>query len=219
MSNKLKIGHLVKADAAKIARVPVKEGQVIFSEGHNVQFADFAGKRHTFGDIISGVYNDSYIDFNDGNITWDDTLNAIKTNGNVKDGQKLQIANTVMVYRKIGQYNFISLDDINPGSVPFIISYGGSYNIAHQTTVLLMDIINKQLYVVTVDVASNGTIQVKCEGLNGTVADLSSLVSVTLTGYLLRVKPLNSHVFDIVSFSDSNIPSLTGFYSIIDDLA
>ena len=219
MSNKLKIGHLVKADAAKIARVPVKEGQVIFSEGHNVQFADFAGKRHTFGDIISGVYNDSYIDFNDGNITWDDTLNAIKTNGNVKDGQKLQIANTVMVYRKIGQYNFISLDDINPGSVPFIISYGGSYNIAHQTTVLLMDIINKQLYVVTVDVASNGTIQVKCEGLNGTIADLSSLVSVTLTGYLLQLKPLNSHVFDVVSFSDSNIPSLTGFYSIIDDLA
>lgn len=219
MGNKLKIGHLVKADAAKITHVPVKEGQVIFSEGHNVQFADFAGKRHTFGDIISGVYNDSYIDFNDGSITWDDTLNAIKTNGNVKDGQKLQIANTIMVYRKIGQYNFISLDDINPGSVPFIISYGGSYNIAHQTAVLLMDIINKQLYVITVDVASNGTIQVKCESLNGTVTDLSSLVSITLTGYLLQLKPLNSHVFDIVSFSDSNIPSLTGFYSIIDDLA
>ena len=219
MSNKLKIGHLGKADAAKISTVPVVEGQVIFSEGHNVQFADFDGKRHAYGDIISGVYNDSYIDFNDGYITWDDTLNAIKTNGNVKDGQKLKIANTIMVYRKIGQYNFISLDDINPGSVPYIISYGGSYNIAHKTTVLFMDNINKQLYILTINVASNGTIQISCEDLNGTVTDLSSLVAVTLTGYILQIKPQNSHVFDIVSFSDSNIPSLTGFYSIIDDLA
>ena len=218
MSNMPKIGHLGKADAAKINNVPVVEGQVIFSEEHAVQFVDYANKRHIYGDIISGVYNDEYIDFNS-DITWDNILSAIKSNGNVKDNQKLKIANTIMTYRKIGQYNFISVEDINPGAVPFIISYGGSYNISHQTTILLMDNIIKQLYILTVDVASNGTIQVKCENLDGVVSDLSTVATVTLTGYILQIKPAGTHVFDVISFSDSNIPSLSGFYSIIDDLA
>lgn len=218
MSNKLKIGHLGKTDAAKINNVPVVEGQVIYSEGHNVQFVDYGNKRHTHGDIISGVYNDKYIDF-DSSETWDDTLNAIKTNGNVKDGQKLKIANALMTYRKIGQYNFISVDEINPGAVPFIISYGGNYSIAHQTSVLLMDNINKQLYILTINVASDGTITTQCEDLNGVVTDITTVATVTLTGYLLQIKPAGSHIFDVVSFSDSNIPSLVGFYSIIDDLA
>ena len=131
MSNEVKIGHLGKADAAKINNVPVVEGQVIFSEGHFAQFADFAGKRHVYGDIISGVYNDKYIDFN-GDITWDEILNAIIVNGNVNDGQKLKILNNIMTYRKIGQNNFISVEGINPGAVPFIINYGNANSIAHQ---------------------------------------------------------------------------------------
>lgn len=218
MSNALKIGHLGKADAAKINDVPVVEGQVIFSEGHAVQFIDFANQRHVYGDIISGVFNDSYVDFN-GNMSWSGILNAIKNNGNVKDGQKVNIANTIMTYRKIDDKNFIAVENINPGAVPFIISYGGRYSIAHQTTLLLMDNILKQLYILTVDVASDGTIQVQCEDLNGVITDLSTVVEVSFTGYLLRVTPKGSHVFDVISFSDSNIPSLTGFYSIIDDLA
>lgn len=219
MSNQLQIGHLGKADAAKINNVPVKEGQVIFSEDHSVQFVDYANKRHIYGDIISGVFNDTYVDFNS-NISWNGILNAIKVNGNVKDGQKVKILDTIMTYRKIGQYNFITVENINPGAVPFIINYGKNYNIAHQTTVLLMDSISKQLYMLTVDVASNGTIQTQCEDLNGAISDISTVANVTIgEGYLLQIMPAGSHVFDIISFSDNNIPSLSGFYSLIDDLA
>lgn len=218
MSNNLKIGHLVKADAAKINETPIVEGQFIFSEGHEVQFVDFANKRHSYGDIISGVYNDSYVDFN-GEISWNGILSAIKTNGTVKDGQKVRIANAIMTYRKIGQNNFLTVEDINPGAVPFIINYGGSYTINHQTSILLMDNIVKQLYILNVNVASDGTVTVQCQDLNGTITDISTVANVTLTGYLLRIVPAGSHIFDIISFSDSNIPSLTGFYSLIDDLA
>lgn len=215
--NNIKIGHLKKADASKIDTVPVTEGQVIYSEEHAVQFVDYDNKRHIYGDIISGVFTDKYVDFNS-DITWEDTLSAIKTSG-VKDGQKVRIANNMMVFRKINNYNFLTIEKINPGTVPFIINYGGTYNISHQTTVLFMDIILKQLYILTIDVASNGTIQVHCEDLNGVISDMSTIATVTLTGSFLQIVPYGTHVFDVISFSDSKIPSLSGFYSIIDDLA
>lgn len=218
MSDELKIGHLGKANAAKINDIAVAQGQVIFSEGHNVLFVDYDGKRHTNGDIISGVFNDSYVDFN-GEVTWDEILEAIKSNGGIPDGQRVSITNNFFTYRKIGDYHFLCIDQVNPGAVPFIINYGGSYNISHQTTVLLMDIPTKQLYNLTIDVAADGTLTTSCDSLSGKVTDVSSIMNVSLTGYLLQIVPVGSKVFNIISYSDSNIPSLSGFYSIIDDLA
>lgn len=81
----LNIGHLKTADSAKISTIPVKEGNVIYSEGPGMQFVDFNSKRHAYGSVLSGVYNGStYVDFNDATIA--EIFTAL-LNNNTQSGQ------------------------------------------------------------------------------------------------------------------------------------
>ena len=107
------IGHLDKNSEAKISDVTVANGQIIHSEKSGMQFIDFADKRHTYGSVLTGVYNDSgYIDFTTSTLSG--SLNAIKTNGFIVDGQIVKVDNSIYKYRKIGDNNLlVKLDESN----------------------------------------------------------------------------------------------------------
>ena len=118
-------GHLDKNSEAKINNTAVANGQVIYSEKSGHQFIDYAGKRHTYGSVLAGVYNDTgYVDFTTSTIS--DSLDAIKTNSFVVDGQMVKIANSVYKYRKIGDNHLIvkvdeSNVDVDASTVGFVV--------------------------------------------------------------------------------------------------
>jgi hypothetical protein len=101
------MGHLDKTKESVIKDIPVKEGRVVYSEKSGMQFVDFAGERHTYGSILSGIYTNNYgfIDFTDAELR--DIVNTIKDNGFVVDGQIVKAGNTVYQYRKVRDKNFI----------------------------------------------------------------------------------------------------------------
>ena len=107
------IGHLDKNSEDKISDVTVANGQIIHSEKSGMQFIDFADKRHTYGSVLTGIYNDSgYIDF--ATSTLSGSLNAIKTNGFIVDGQIVKVDDSIYKYRKIGDNNLlVKLDESN----------------------------------------------------------------------------------------------------------
>ena len=106
MSSQLIIGHLVADQESLISKVPVNEGQIIYSEKSAMQFTDYAGKRHTHGSILSGIYNENtFVDFQ--TVEIDEVLSAIKTNGFVVDGQIIKVGNTVYQYRNVKGKNLI----------------------------------------------------------------------------------------------------------------
>lgn len=94
-------GHLDKNSESKINDTAVVNGQVIYSEKSGLQFIDYADKRHTYGSVLTGVYNNStgFVDFS--TTTLGNALDAIKTNGLVNDGQNVKIGNNIYQYRCI----------------------------------------------------------------------------------------------------------------------
>lgn len=120
-------GHLDKNSEAKINTTEVKTGQVIYSEKSGHQFIDYADKRHTYGSVLAGVYNNDgtgYVDFTASTIK--DSLAAIKTNGFVVDGQMVKLANSIYKYRKIGDNHLVvrvdeSPVDVDASTVGFVV--------------------------------------------------------------------------------------------------
>lgn len=118
-------GHLDKNSEGKINTTAVVNGQVIYSEKSGHQFIDYADKRHTYGSVLAGVYNDTgYVDFTTSTIK--DSLAAIKTNGFVVDGQMVKLANSVYKYRKIGDNHLVvkvdeSSVDVDVSTVGFVV--------------------------------------------------------------------------------------------------
>ena len=99
-------GHIAANYANKINNVAVTNGNCIYSEKHGLQFVDYADKRHTYGSVLSGVYNNTaFVDFTTSTLA--DSLEAIKSNGFVVDGQIIKVGNSIYKYRKIGINNFI----------------------------------------------------------------------------------------------------------------
>ena len=106
MSN-LKIGHLEEAKKSLINDIPVQEGTIVYTDKSGMQFVDFAGDRHTYGSILSGIYSNKYgfLDFANANLK--DVIDAIKDNGFVVDGQIIRAGNTVYQYRKVREKHYI----------------------------------------------------------------------------------------------------------------
>lgn len=103
-------GHLDANSESKINNVVVETGNVIYSEKSGMQFIDYADKRHTYGSVLTGVYNDTgFVDFTTS--TLENSLSAIKSNGFVVDGQIIKVGNLIYKYRKIGDNNFIIKED------------------------------------------------------------------------------------------------------------
>lgn len=92
-------GHLV--DDNKINNVGVTNGQVIYAEESGLQFIDYADKRHTYGPVLTGIYDTSNGFVNFSTTTLDNTLEVIKNNGLVVDGQILKIGDSFYKYRQI----------------------------------------------------------------------------------------------------------------------
>ena len=104
------IGHIGKDYESMINNAAVTNGQVIFSEKSGLQFIDYADKRHTYGSVLTGVYNDTaYVDFS--TLPLSDSLDAIIANELVVDGQIIKVDNLIYKYRKIGDNNFIVKTD------------------------------------------------------------------------------------------------------------
>lgn len=122
-------GHLNKESESKISSISVAEGQIIYSEKSGMQFIDYADSRHTYGSVLAGVYNDTgFVDFTTS--TLNDSLQAIKNNGFVIDGQIVKVGNVIYKYRKIGDNNFIikvdeSNVDIEQSKTGFVVYLPG----------------------------------------------------------------------------------------------
>ena len=57
-------GHLSTSDESKIDNLKVVNGRTIYSEKSGLQFVDYADKRHTYGPILTCIFNDTgYVDF------------------------------------------------------------------------------------------------------------------------------------------------------------
>lgn len=93
-------GYLDQNSESKIGSTSVVNGQVIYSEKSGLQFIDYADKRHTYGSVLTGIYNTTgFVNF--ATATLDEALAAIKANGMVVDGQNLKIGDTIYKYRCI----------------------------------------------------------------------------------------------------------------------
>lgn len=108
-----KPGHLDKYSESKINDAVVVNGQVIYSEKSGLQFIDYADTRHTYGAVLTGVFNNtSFVDFTVS--TLDTVIQVIKSNGFVCDGQIIKVGNLIYKYRKIGENNFVvKIDESN----------------------------------------------------------------------------------------------------------
>ena len=103
----LQIGHLNKSKESMIGNMPVEDGKVVYSENSGMQFVDYAGERHTYGSILSGIYTNNYgfLDFTSSQLS--EIISAIKDNSFVIDGQIIRAGNTVYQYRKVRDKHFI----------------------------------------------------------------------------------------------------------------
>lgn len=123
--NKFTPGHLNTSDESKIGNLKVVNGRTIYSEKSGLQFVDYADKRHTYGPILTCIFNDTgYVDFTTSTVN--DSLAAIKENGFVVDGQIIKV-DGLYKYRKIGDNNLITkMDesnvDIDESKVGFVIN-------------------------------------------------------------------------------------------------
>lgn len=107
-------GHLDKNSEGKINTVSVINGQIIYSEKSGMKFVDFADKRHTYGSVLTGMYNNSgvgsFVDFSSKSAT--DVLQIIINNdGLVADGQLIKIGSDIYQYRKINNHHLITKPD------------------------------------------------------------------------------------------------------------
>lgn len=221
-------GHLTKDSEGKINNVLVKNGNLIYSEKSGLQFIDYADKRHTYGSVLTGVYNDTaFVDFTTS--TLETSLEAIKSNGFVVDGQIIKVGNLIYKYRKIGDNNFIiKMDestnvDINDSKAGFIVYLPefvsgdmvdinflvSVFNKTNTTKVFLVKIVNNEI-----DLAS-------CQDLDGMFDAANFDLTITHNDAGLFVITSNiASTLKVVSYSVSSSGSSKneGLYVVASDL-
>ena len=221
----LTIGHLSKSDESKLSAIPVKEGQVIYSEKNGVQFVDYASTRHTLGSVLYGIYNGTtFLDFSTATKT--DILTALGASS-VPDGQLINIGKSICNYRIIGSTSMLAKN--NKDSIELdASSYGYVINIPNLTDT---DIVTIDL-LVSINNTSNGNKTFLLSISNdGTITAASSmdvdgdfdsstcdvLVNKSGTMYLIGAKVKS--VIKIASYSVSINGTVSndaeGFYAII----
>ena len=172
--SELKIGHLGQSKESLVANIPIEEGTIIYSEKSGMQFVDYAGKRHTYGSIISGIYNeDEFVDFSTSD--FDTIISAIKENGFIVDGQIIKVGNTVYQYRNVKGKNLIIkmnetgiiMDKFKIGYAVYLPDYtdGDSVDIDFLIAISNNVYGNKLFYVKVVD---NKLSIADCDDMDGT---------------------------------------------------
>ena len=221
----LKLGHLAKDQASLISSIPVKDGQVIYSEGHNMQFVDYLNKRHTYGSVISGIYNDSgYVDFN--GLDLPSILTTIKLNGNMNDGQLITADNSIYIYKNINDKNLlIKINDtenlVNANDIGYAIHLSEYTDGDSVDMDVLISIYNEvhgdRLFLIKVE---DSTINyAKCEDLNGVFDQANLDLLLTNVNGLFTFTLTQNSKFKVVSYSISSSGSSTndGFYVAAND--
>ena len=221
-------GHLDKDSESKINDLEIKTGQMIYSEKSGLQFVDYKDKRHTYGPVLAGIYNEGsgYVDFTVS--TLNDSLNAIKNNGLVIDGQIVKVGNLIYKYRKIGNNHFItkieeSSVDIEESKVGFMVYFPefaeedsididmlvSVYNEANSNKIFLIKIVDNNI-----DLAS-------CQDLDGAFDSSTFDLSVVHNGSgLFTVSATIASTLKVISFSVSSSGSNKneGIYVAVSDL-
>lgn len=220
-------GHLTAESASKINNVAVKTGTVIYSEKDSLQFVDYADKRHTYGSVLSGVYNDTaFVDFTIS--TLDNSLEAIKSNGFVVDGQIIKVGNLIYKYRKIGNNNFIikideSNVDIEESKAGFIVyvpefASGDLVDINFLLSVSNESNVNK---VFLVKVVGNAIDLTLCQDLDGVFNSNTFDLDITHNGSgVFVVSASTACTLKVISYSVSSSGSSKneGLYVVASDL-
>lgn len=220
-------GHLDKNSEAKIGTTAVVNGQVIFSEKSGHQFIDYANKRHTYGSVLAGVYNDSgYVDFTASTLS--DSLNAIKTNGFVADGQVIKVDNSVYKYRKIGDNNLIvKLDESNvdveankAGFVVYLPEFATGDSVSMDLLVSLSNETNSNK-IFLVKVVDNVVDLTACKDLDGTFDSSTFDLTVAHNGSgIFTISTNIASTLKVVSYSVTSSGSAKneGLYVAASDL-
>jgi hypothetical protein len=220
-------GHLTTASANKINNTPVKTGNVIYSEKHGLQFVDYADKRHTYGSVLTGVYNGTaFVDFTTS--TLDNSLEAIKSNGFVVDGQIIKVGNSIYEYRKIGNNNFIiktdeSNVDVKKSKAGFIVYLPEfvSGNLVDINFLLSVSNASNTTKVFLVKVVGNAVNLTLCQDLDGVFDSSTFGLTVTHKGNGLFVVSANTECsLKVISYSVSSSGSSKneGLYVVASDL-
>lgn len=227
MSNLLKIGHLAQSQESLISSIPVKEAQVVYSENSGMQFIDYANKRHTYGSVLSGIYNDTFVDF--GSIGVDAILTAIKTNGLVNNGQLIKSGNKAYQYRKINSNNFIAkLDDcgidMQASKAGYAIYIPGFVSGDYIDIDLLISVYNEtqgdKLFFVKVE--NNVVDLTACEDMDGTFDSSTFPITISHNGSgLFTISVSTASIVKVVSYTVSSTGSSSNeaFYIASSDLA
>lgn len=227
-------GHLSKDSEYSISNVPIVNGQVIISEKSGLQFIDYADTRHTYGAVLTGIFNGNNLVQLEG-LSTATSLNAIKINGNVVDGQVIKSSKALFRYRKILDNNFIvKIDESDSNAnaqgskVGFIMHFfdfskGDLVNI--DLLVSLSNETNNKLYLIKI--VNNQIDLSSCRDLDGTF-DLSEF-GLTVThhndttanrGCIFAITANNASSLKVISYSASSTGSAQneGLYVVESDL-
>ena len=220
-------GHLDKNSESKINATQVVNGQVIYSEKSGHQFIDYADKRHTYGSVLSGVYNDTgYKDFTTSTLSG--SLEAIKSNGFVADGQIIKVDNSIYKYRKIGDNNLIiKVDESNvhveQSKVGFVVYIPGFVTGDLVNIDFLVSISNEtntnKLFLVKV--VNNEVDLTTCQDLDGTFDSSTFDLTVAHNGSgIFKISANIASTLKVVSYSVSSSGSSKneGLYVAASDL-
>lgn len=224
--SEFKPGHLSTSDESKIGNLKVVNGRTIYSEKSGLQFVDYADKRHTYGPILTCIFNDTgYVDFTQS--TLNDSLAAIKANGFVVDGQIIKV-DGLYKYRKIGDNNLITkIDesnvDIDESKVGFVI-YLSEYETDDLVNMdLLLSVYNETngIKLFLVKIIDNEIDMTKCQDMDGTFNPDTFSLSIAHNGSGLFTLTANTaSSLKVVSYSVSSSGSSKneGLYVVASDL-
>ena len=220
-------GHLTSSSENKINDIAVQTGNVIYSEKNGLQFVDYADKRHTYGSVLSGVFNNNaFVDFTIS--TLDNSLEAIKNNGFVSDGQIIKVGNLIYKYRKIGNNNFIiKIDESNvdveaskTGFVVYVPEFVSGDLVDINFLISVSDTANNSK-VYLVKVIDNEIDLNSCQDIDGVFDSTTFNLTVTHNGSgIFVIKATTDAKLRIISYSllSSGSPKNEGLYVVASDL-
>ena len=205
-----KPGHLDKNSQSKINNVQVANGTVVYSEKSGLQFIDYADTRHTYGSVLSGIYNpNGFVDFTTSSLN--EAVLAIKTNGLVTDGQLIKVGNTIYRYRYINDAHLITTVDkdeldVQAEKIGYIIHLP-EYNEGDVIDIdLLVSITSEEnghkMYLIKV--IDNVLDLSSCKDLDGILNQDTFDLSIQQNGNIFTITVANASTLKVVSYSLSS---------------
>lgn len=202
----LRVGHLI--DESKVNNIPVNEGNLVYLEPSGTQMVDYAGKRHLYGSVIHGVFNEgTFVDFTGKEL--EEIITAISTNGQLINGQLVKVGNTVYQYRKINGKHMIAkiqsgstnVNDSNVGYVIYLPEYVAGDTVDMDLLVSVQhNVHGSKVFLVKVH---DGKVNLsECQDLDGNFTTDSFILTVAHDGNgMFSISSTTPCMIDVVSCS------------------